>query len=158
MARTIVCWATISVMLFLSTGVVSADGKRFVDNGDGTVSDPEHGLMWAKADCNGDINFQNAKRYCENIILSKYSDWRMPAVDELKTLYDNESERYETVCGLDVRVDPAIRLSCGWVWASETKSIAAYVFNFSRGYRYLARKAEKRNYRALPVRTIRPGE
>ena len=158
MARTITFWATIALVLFLLTGPVLSDQERFVDNGDGTVSDLEHGLMWAKADCNGDINFQNAKRYCENIILSEYLDWRMPTVDELKTLYDKKLERRETVCGLNVSVDPAIRLSCGWVWSSETKSIAAYVFNFSRGYRYLARKAEKSHYRALPVRTIQPGE
>ena len=133
---------------------VSPAGERFTDNGDGTVTDHTTGLMWAKYDNNGDINYHDAKLYCENIILSQYNDWRMPTIDELKSLFisDKDFKGYETVCGLDVKVNPIIQLSCGWAWAAETKTITAYVFNFSHGYRYLARKAERNHYRAIPVR------
>jgi len=39
----------------------AAAGERFTDNGDGTVSDHELGLMWSKTDNNGDINWIQAE-------------------------------------------------------------------------------------------------
>jgi hypothetical protein len=52
--------------------------ERFIDNGDGTVTDTKTNLMWAHIDNMGNINWHDAKAYCEWIILSKYEDWRMP--------------------------------------------------------------------------------
>ena len=129
--------------------------ERFVDNKDGTVTDTKTNLMWAKYDNQGDIAWRDAKAYCEHIILSKYEDWRMPTIDELATLYDKAAKGYETDCGDWVKVNPAIRLSCGWVWAADNRAITAHVFNFERGYRYTDLMRHKRNFRALPVRTIK---
>ena len=39
-----------------------AAGERFTDNGDGTVTDNELGLMWSKSDNNGDINWIQAEK------------------------------------------------------------------------------------------------
>jgi hypothetical protein len=128
---------------------------RFIDNGDGTVTDTKTNLMWAQYDTMGNVNWHQAKDYCEHVILSRYEDWRMPTIDELETLYDRKEKGYEADCGDRVRVTPLIRLSCGWVWARDSKTISAYAYNFERGYRYTDRMVHKRNYRALPVRTTR---
>ena len=142
------------IVLGIGLGSLMAQG-RFIDNKDGTVTDTKTNLMWAKYDNQGDITWHDAKKYCEHIILSKYEDWRMPTIKELETLYDPTVKGYKTVCGNWVKVDPAIQLSCGWVWAKDALTITAYAYNFTRGYRYTDRMVHKRNFRALPVRTIK---
>ncbi len=142
-------------VLSLSLGAHLFAQGRFIDNKDGTVTDTKTNLMWAKYDNQGDIDWHDAKAYCEHIILSKYEDWRMPTIRELETLYDPSAKGYKTVCGNWVKVDPAIQLSCGWVWARDAMAITAYAYNFSRGYRYTDRMVHKRHFRALPVRTLK---
>ena len=59
----------------------------FVDNGDGTLTDIQTGLMWQQADP-GELKWEEAKLYCENLVLGKYNDWRLPTMEELTTLVD----------------------------------------------------------------------
>ena len=54
----------------------------FTDNGDGTVTDNTTGLMWQKTD-GGEMTFENAAVYCENLTLGGYADWRLPLALEL---------------------------------------------------------------------------
>ena len=129
--------------------------NRFIDNNDGTITDTKTNLMWAKYDNQGDITWHEAEKYCRFVILSKYEDWRMPTIKELATLYDPGLKPNKTDCGNKVRVDPAIHLSCGWVWASDALTITAYAYNFTRGYRYTDRMVHNRHFRALPVRTLK---
>ena len=142
------------VVFLVST--IQAD-ERFIDNGDGTVTDTLTSLMWAAADNMGDITWQDAKLYCEHPPIAgyKYSDWRMPTIAELKTLHNKGLPKEETDCGLDVRINPIIRLSCAWVWASEDKAISAYAFSFRKGYQYLTLMLNKKHFRALPVRSVK---
>ena len=129
--------------------------ERFIDNGDGTVTDTKTNLMWAQCDNMGNINWHGAKAYCERMILSRYEDWSMPTIDDLATLYDPNEKGYKSDCGDRVRVTPKIDPSCGWVWAVDAKTVSDYAFNFERGSRYTDRMVHKRNYRALPVMTIK---
>jgi len=151
--------AVILCLTILWAGVAGAD-SRFVDNGDGTVTDTRTGLMWAQMDSQGDITWDDAKLYCENIILSSYNNWRMPTIEELKTLFDKSLDGYETICGRNVKSSPQIQLSCGNYWSSEILPVpggyivSAYVFNFSKGYQYSARMSQFRGFRALPVRSV----
>ena len=69
--------------------------SRFKDNGDGTVTDPETGLMWTKdANLPGDtMLFHEALDYIEEINEGKhpnfgYTDWRLPDLKELLSLID----------------------------------------------------------------------
>ena len=150
---TMTIWA-----LFFSVPVWAGD--RFTDNGDGTVTDHQLGVMWAKTDNQGDINWKQAALWVKytftDTIEAKYDNWRLPTLAELQSLYvkDNNSKRYETDCGQRVKTVPEIKLSCGWVWTSETSAIQAYIFNFNRGYHYSDRMVHKRDYRVLPVRDL----
>ena len=149
--------AMILYLVVFAAAAVGA-GDRFVDNGDGTVTDTSTGLMWAQTDNMGHINWHDAKLYCENIILSEHNDWRMPTIEELQTLFDGSMDRHETICGHKVRSSPQVELSCGLVWSSEVRSdsgrypVSALVYNFSKGYQYSARMSQYRGIRALPVR------
>ena len=60
---------------------------RFVDNGDGTVTDTVSGLMWQQA-TNSGLNWQQALAYCETMGLADRSDWRLPTRHELQSLVD----------------------------------------------------------------------
>lgn len=158
--RPAICFLSVIIcIVFFLAGTAGSD-DRFMDNGDGTVTDNMTGLMWARTDNMGHINWHNAKLYCENIILSRYRNWRMPTIEELKTLFDASLEGRETICGHKVKVLNQIELSCGLVWSLEVRSdsgrypVSAMVFNFSKGYPYSARMSQYRGYRALPVRTI----
>ncbi|MGD8257997.1 MAG: DUF1566 domain-containing protein [Desulfobacterales bacterium] len=140
----------------------AAAGERFTDNGDGTVTDHELGLMWSKTDNNGDINWIQAEKwvkYTFPLTLEKnYDNWRLPTLEELQSLVvkDAQEKGYETDCGQWVKIKPQIRLSCGWIWTSEVSSHAptARIFNFDNVYHYTVRKSQNRGYRALAVRAL----
>ena len=60
--------------------------QRFVDNGDGKVTDNETGLIWEQADNGARIPWLEAVQYCEDLILAGYVDWRLPTLQELSEL------------------------------------------------------------------------
>lgn len=66
------------------------NGKEMAyrDNGDGTITDLNTGLMWQQSPSPEDYNWQEAKDYCENLELAGYNDWRMPNVKELFSISD----------------------------------------------------------------------
>ncbi len=138
-------------------------GDRFTDNGDGTVTDHELGLMWSKTDNNGNIDWIQAEKWVKYTfpytLKKQYENWRLPTLDELQSLVvkDKNYEGYETDCGQYAKNISLIKLSCGWIWTSETNALAptARIFNFDNVYHYTVRKAQKRGYRALPVRDLK---
>ncbi len=148
-------------ILFAALSLAEA-GDRFSDNGDGTVTDHELGLMWGATDNNGDINWHEAEKWVKftfpYTLPKTYDNWRLPSLAELQSILVNDKayKGYETDCGQWVKTIVQIQLSCGWVWTSETDPVAptARIFNFDNVYHYTVRKAHRRGYRALAVRNI----
>ena len=161
-AAAIVFISTVALIccIFLMTAL---GGERFTDNGDGTITDHERGLMWAKSDNQGNINWKQAQRWVKytfgDTLTTKYDNWRLPTLEELQSLVvaDKNTRGYETDCGQWVRIVPDIQLTCGWVWTSETDQLApvARIFNFDNVYHYTVRMAHNRGYRVLPVRDLK---
>ncbi len=67
----------------------------YENNGDGTVTDLNTGLMWQQSpDTNGDgtinandkMNFETAQNYANTLTLAGYNDWRLPTIKELYSL------------------------------------------------------------------------
>lgn len=97
--------------------------NRFVDNGDGTVTDSCTDLMWLKgtADIDQDgsitgpndmLDWQDAHQYCESLQLEDHSDWRLPNSRELLSIVDY---------GLrDPAVDAVFNLEPSAYWSSTT--------------------------------------
>ncbi len=63
----------------------------FVDNGDGTVTDKNTGLMWQQTPPMEGMTWAQAKEYCENLEFGGYSDWRLPTLKELFSISNFES-------------------------------------------------------------------
>jgi len=111
-------------------------GARFVDNGDGTISDNGTGLMWAKdgngAGCNNGtkLTWNNAISYPLTLTFAGYTDWRLPNIRELSTLVKYNS--YNPI------IDPIFtNVAAAQTWSSTTKwdsSVYKWNINFSYGY------------------------
>jgi uncharacterized caspase-like protein len=112
-----------------TTGEIARDG-RFIAYSNGTVLDTRTNLMWAAKDNGSDINWSNAKSYCENYRGGGYTDWRMPTQDELAGLYDAAKSYKATQRDYNVKLTELIQLSGCCPWASETRGSEAAFFNF----------------------------
>jgi hypothetical protein len=107
-------------------------------------ADPATGLTWTSEDNGSDVNWNQAIAYCANLRLGGYSDWRLPAIDELQGIYDvNASEKH---------VKGNLNLSSKYFWSSTPASSKAWFFFFSNGRRYSFRISDSKEDRALCVR------
>ena len=74
--------------------------KSFTSNDDSTLTDDNTGLMWQQRDDGNTYTWYQAtgtydemynpasENVCGNLVLSSYSDWRLPTKDELITIVD----------------------------------------------------------------------
>ena len=134
-----------------AAGEAGRDG-RFIAHNNGTVLDTQTNLMWAAKDNGRNINWAEAKSYCENYRGGGYTDWRMPTQEELARLYDT-GKTYRSDCGKNTHLTELIRLTCTAPWASETRGSDAAIFGFDPGTRYWAPQSRDHGTRALPVRS-----
>jgi len=137
-----------------TAGETGRDG-RFIAYDNGTVQDTRTNLMWAAKDNGSDINWANAKSYCEKYRGGGYTDWRMPTQDELAGLYDAAKSR-PVACNRGYNMHVAtelIDITCVAPWASETLGSGAAFFSFLNGQRYWDPQSFDYNNRALPVRS-----
>jgi hypothetical protein len=134
--------------------------QRFIDHGDGTVTDRKLGLMWAKNDNQSDIFWNQVQNWIENNFLDTipqlYDNWRLPTASELQSLFveDTKYEGYETDCGHPVRIVPQIRLSCILIWTSDRALGLPLAFNFNIGSAFTIDLHDNKGCRVLPVRSL----
>lgn len=67
-------------------GSYAPANPAYVDHGDGTVSDPQTGLMWQKSI--GRVAFADRASYAAADRTGGHSDWRIPTIKELYSLMD----------------------------------------------------------------------
>lgn len=90
---------------------------RFTDNGDETITDNMTLLMWSKnMNLDGLEDWRDAVSSSNSMILSGYSDWRLPNINELRTLY-NYGYAGEIWEYLD---DYFTNVAVGYYWSSTT--------------------------------------
>ena len=135
-----------------ATAKETARDGRFIAYDNGTVLDTRTNLMWAAKDNGRNINWEEAKIYCENYREGGYTNWRMPTQEELARLYDM-GKTYRSDCGIITHLTELIRLTCTAPWASETRGSDAAIFGFDPGRRYWAPQSRNHGTRALPVRS-----
>ncbi len=92
----------------------SYGANNFVDNGDGTVTDLDTGLMWQQSDDGVGRNWKKALAYAESMTLAGHDDWRLPNAKELQSTVD-----YTRTAPA---IDPIFQIAdpTGWFWTSTT--------------------------------------
>jgi len=63
---------------------------RFIDNGNGTVTDKVSGLMWTKdvQEIPLKMNWYDGIKTCNDLVFAGYDNWRLPNVREMLSLID----------------------------------------------------------------------
>ncbi len=113
----------------------------FKDNGDGTISDLNTGLMWQQVPSSKTFTWQEAVDYCNSLELGGYSDWRMPSAKELYSI-ENFSEgwpyldtKYFTLASGRITKDEQYWTSNYYVGTTvEGGNNAAFGVNFVTGH------------------------
>ena len=134
----------------LESIVLPQKPARFIDNGDGTVTDTKTGLMWEKEGCKKSLIWNDAIASCNTLNLIKsrgYNDWRLPTIEELFSIVDYSRH--------DPAIDPVFECKSYGYWSSTTSAALpsyAWFVNFYSGYVNHFDKAY--NYYVRAVRNI----
>jgi len=102
----------------------------FTDNGDGTVTDGNTGLMWQQGE-GGQKAWEDAITYCEGSSLAGYTDWRLPNIKELRSIINDSI--YDPA--IDTNYFPDAHASYYWSSTTNTgSSSSAWFVSFYYGY------------------------
>jgi hypothetical protein len=127
---------------------------RFIDNGDGTITDKQLKVIWVK-DPTALPGFENimtwpdAKEKCADLSFAGYnSGWRMPTVEELRSIVDYT--RHDPAWNTDVFAGK----HNDWYWTSTECALnkdAAWVVGSGGGY--VSDGGKEDRYYVRPVRS-----
>ena len=136
--------------------------KRFTDNGDGTVTDSETGLMWKQTDGFQDesifhtwIKAYDYVRELNNTKLSGYVDWRMPTLEEAESIYDDNTSIRD--CDrFDIFIDSAFSPGGGYTtWTSDLRPHnGAIIFYYRYGHANINNRDDPSKDSIRAVRTV----
>ncbi|NWH05512.1 DUF1566 domain-containing protein [Desulfobacter latus] len=107
----------------------------YQDNGDGTVTDLNTGLMWQQEDDDTRRTWQDAVDYCDALVFAGYSDWHLPTRRELFSIVN--LGRYDPA--IDTDYFPGCNSSYYWsgsMYASNSSDAWDVYFNHGYVYHY----------------------
>jgi hypothetical protein len=148
----------------LQTGLPAS----FTDNGDGTITDSNTGLVWERLSDDGSIHDKDNTFTWADAFASKvaalntaafagYTDWRVPNVNELQSIVSfvavNPSVNavFNTACVADCTVLDCSCTGSGQYWTSTTYNILywAWYVQFTAGQTGSAQKTSGKSVRAV---------
>lgn len=95
----------------------------YQDNGDGTVTDFNTGLMWQKTPPTEYMTWGEAHKYAESLALGDYDDWRVPTIKELHSIVAYTGNVHERIPYLDASyfdyATPGMPIA-SWTWSDTT--------------------------------------
>ena len=148
-------------------GKIWSQDKRFVDHGDGTITDIKTGLMWMKEDSylhTGHwITWLESSPYVKKLNeegFANYYDWRIPTLDELRTLYEShKTNSMQVGHEMKIHIDPIFaKEGSGAWWSLEPNGhFNAFGIEFNNGKRFSAPKRAKARKAVRPMRVVNPG-
>jgi len=134
---------------------------RFLDNGNGTITDNSLNIMWCKTDSFQDtkkwLNWFKGQDYVEISNLERfggYEDWRFPNEEEAWSLFDlknNNTDKY----GDEIYLPPIFAPgSVGTTWTTDEKDSSALVIQYEDGQKVWPSKYANLNMAYRMVRSI----
>lgn len=145
-------FSIIIIVLLMMTVLVSAAGV-FRVNRNGTITDIRTRLMWQQDANDMELyNWQGAVEYCKKLRLAGYSNWRLPTIDELRKLInENQDDQHKWLNTQGFKnIQPSI------YWSSttytENDSFALYV---GMSYGVVYRRPKNSHYYVRAVRNAR---
>ena len=106
---------------------------------DKTWIDPDTGLMWQVNISKKKYNWNEAKKYCSNLNYAGYSDWKLPNIDELKSILSDKKNKGFYI--KPIFIDSIKDMNFALFWSSTIDSFLwiksssnAMVVEFWRGY------------------------
>ena len=115
--------------------------QRFIDNGDGTVTDTWTKLMWMQEDSflmtKKFLIYLHAQRLRDKLnseSFAGHTDWRFSTKREAHSLFDKLNSVKDKY-GYDIHLDPVFTPGCGYdTWTSHTRgTMTAYCYSFNSG-------------------------
>jgi len=144
---------------------ITSTDKRFIDNGDETITDTKTNLMWMRQDSylrSGHwLHWYESIKYVKDLNeeqFANYMDWDLPSIDELRSLYEPEKLNSSQIGReMKIHIDPIFaKNGSGGHWSAEKNGIHnafGFIYNngsvFSHPKKSRARKAV-RAVRRLP--------
>jgi len=121
--------------------------KPLIDNQDGTITDPNSGLMWKQTDAWLDMHkfytWQDQPSYIEKLNNEKFaghSDWRIPNKAEASTLVEKgRKERVIDKNGTEFPMDPIFtegRVSNTWISECTEEEVVRFDFKIGSDFKY----------------------
>ena len=143
-----------------------SEDKRYVDHRNQTITDTQTGLMWLKSDSyqiTGHwINWLDSFKFISALNetgFADFFDWRMPTLDELRTLHEAEKIN-STQVGREmvIHIDPLFtKEGSGSHWSSEINGhYNAFGIIFNTGQKFSAHKTSRSRKAVRAVRTASP--
>lgn len=84
-------WRSMAIICaaMMLSGIVSANAQRFINHGNGTITDTSSGLMWTQnSDLAGEsLSYAQATAFVDSMTL--YTDWRIPTRADFQSLFAN---------------------------------------------------------------------
>lgn len=118
--------------------------ERFVDNGDGTVTDTMKDLMWMKNDTWVDlqhlVSWDQSQDYINEMNAQKfagYDDWRIPSSTAAKELYDPDYSNVD-VDGCEIHIPSIFPPGSGYTtWTTDTRGAkSAMGYDYRSDYEF----------------------
>ncbi len=66
----------------------ASPNHHFTNNGNGTITDADTGLVWQQAEIVSRTNWEGALQYASSLSLGGQTDWRLPNIKELQSIND----------------------------------------------------------------------
>ncbi len=131
------------VLTLIIVGFVDVSADELIDQGNHTIIDKTTGLIWQKTE-GGKRTWENAIIYCEELTLGRFEDWRLPDINELRSIVDRS--RYNPAINVEFFPDitPSIYWSSSippshneyaWFVSFQTGNVN----NYSKSYSYYVR-------------------
>jgi len=140
--------------------------KRYVDNGDGTITDTKTHLMWMKQESYQQTghwltwfeSYEFIKKINEDGF-ANYYDWQMPTLKDLRTLYEPHKTNSQQVGReMQIHIDPIFaKEGSGVWWALEANGrFNAFGIEFNSGKKFSAPKKSKARKVVRAMRVAKP--